>query len=114
MRFMHIPRPTANQSTPQANQEVISKVRDGRPNPAHISISFVDRQNLAMRMRMRRFTRLTNAVQQEIREPESRSRATLRSLQLLQGTFEFENNSRDGSGDFGRRVGSGRTTTHII
>ncbi len=34
---------------------------EGRPDPAHISTSYAERQNLSIRMGTRRFTRLTNA-----------------------------------------------------
>lgn len=52
--------PGRGRYSPPPVRGTTSHVLWGSPNPKRVSTSYVERQNLTMRMQMRRFTRLTN------------------------------------------------------
>lgn len=72
--FAQLDKLYSNEGSPQTEKKyslaecigIRKGIVSGNPDPVHISTNYIERQNLTMRMHLRRFARLTNAFSKKI------------------------------------------------
>ncbi len=104
------PTPDESRYSPATCIGCETKTLMGDPDPRHVSTSFVERQNLSMRVGMRRFTRLTNGFSKKFGEPRPHGCALFFALQFPPSSWHPESYSRDA----GRTVGSCLVTERTL
>ena len=81
----------------------------GNPDPERICTSIVERQNLTIRMQMRRLTRLTNGFSKKWENLWAAYCLHFAYYNFCRIHKSLARDACDGSGDHGSRVGNRRT-----
>ncbi len=90
--------------SPGRIMEVISRIRDGRPDPEHISTSYVERVQLEFAYAPSEIYEIDECFFKEAGQPESCGLPVVCVLQLLPRPSNAESNPGDGGGPYGSRL----------
>ena len=95
------PREGEQRYSPGEFVEAVPVVISGNPNPNRICTSHIERQNLTMRMQIRRLTRLTNAFSKKYESHKAAIALHFAYYNFCKLTSDLACHSSDGIGDHG-------------